>query len=148
MTIDDHVRERELDWRVQRLAPRCQAAIDQGACTRTPCESKAAALALIRDGQADLMTVQQPAFWIEAPTLLHFAIRFDDRELGDAARALSIEGFLGNGSVADLEHTASLEKAIRDAAKLIEQTLPENHVGLHSWLKRPIVRAVYGPSKG
>lgn len=93
MTFNDSVRDALLKERVRKLAPPCQAAIDRGECTRTPCESKAAAVALIRDGKADLMTVKEPDFWIEVPVLLLFAIRFDDRELGEAARALSLEGF-------------------------------------------------------
>lgn len=81
-----------LETRANELAPRCQAALDRGECTRTPCESKEAALRLIREGQADVMTVSEPDFWIEVPLLRHYVIRFNDRELGEAARALSLDG--------------------------------------------------------
>jgi hypothetical protein len=84
--------------REHMIRPRCRAALKQGECDRTPCESKAAVLDLIRTGAADMMVVisEDPLSWIpfgELPKLEHVAIRFHDRALGDAARELSLDGF-------------------------------------------------------
>lgn len=42
------------------------------------------------------------------------------------------------------ERLRDLEKAVVYVARLIEDTLPPSHAGLHAWLERPAVRAARG----
>lgn len=85
-----------LEERARLLSGKARRALESDACDRTPCGSKAAVLALIKSGDADMMVVNESTFWIEfpeAPLRQHIAIRFHDRTLGDAARELSLDGF-------------------------------------------------------
>ncbi len=41
----------------------------------------------------------------------------------------------------DPESVAALRDAVRRVARLIEDTVPEAHRGLHKWLELPAVRA-------
>lgn len=77
---------------IEQLANR---AMGQGDVTRTPCPSKQAVLDLIKKDEADTLSVTQEAFQVGEfkPNFRHFAIRFNDRELGEQVRQHTMRGF-------------------------------------------------------
>jgi len=75
------------------LEERAKAAFAKGECDRESCPSKEAVLSRIEDGRADAMSAG-PVLTIGDLTLMtHTAIHFHDRELGEAVRKVTLEGF-------------------------------------------------------
>lgn len=75
------------------LEERAARALRAGKVTKTACSSKAAVLKKIKDDDADAMSVGEP-FKLEDTVLVsHYAIRFNDRKLGQAVRLITMEGF-------------------------------------------------------
>ncbi len=79
---------------VQEKAAR---AMRRNEVTKTSCGSgppgKASVLILIRQGMADAMSVSNVVVMGETTIVDHYAVKFNDRKLGDEVRALTMEGF-------------------------------------------------------
>lgn len=78
------------------LEQRAQEAMEKGEATQTRQPSKQAVLDLIKDDKADALSVSRAEFWIEdpgSPFLTHYAVRFNDRKLGEEVRAHTMRGF-------------------------------------------------------
>ena len=77
------------------LEQQAAKALKAGKMIRTPCKSKQEVLHLICCDRADAMSVIPPSFHMgefEAG-MSHYAIRFEDRVLGEQVRQHSIRGF-------------------------------------------------------
>lgn len=75
------------------VTERAEEAMRKGEVTKEACPSKAAVLKKIKDGQADAMSVGQPVRFGEAVVMDHYAVRFNDVELGKLVREMVMEGF-------------------------------------------------------
>jgi hypothetical protein len=75
------------------LEARAARALKKKQCARELCASKAEVLERIRTGRCDALSVQE-GLRLETKVLMsHYAVRFHDRELGEAVRAVSARGF-------------------------------------------------------
>jgi hypothetical protein len=72
---------------------KAQEAVNRGEITKTLCDTKQEVLDLIQADKADAISVVPMGFWQEDPILSHYAIRFNDRELGEQARVITMRGF-------------------------------------------------------
>ena len=75
------------------LEERASKAMKNGEVTKVPCSSKGAVLSKIKDDEADAMSVSDPIQIGEMSVMSHYAVRFNDRELGEAVRKLVMMGF-------------------------------------------------------
>lgn len=75
------------------IQERAQLAFDSGEVTKIPCSNKDDALHLIENGSHDLLHVIGTGVFETGPVFQHYAIRFNDRELGDQIRDLCLRGF-------------------------------------------------------
>jgi len=75
------------------LEERASKAMKNGEVTKVPCGSKSAVLSKIEKGEADAMSVSDPVQVGELSVMSHYAVRFNDRELGEAVRKLVMRGF-------------------------------------------------------
>lgn len=71
---------------------RAEAAFDATEFTCTVCSSKQDVLNRIRRDEADVMSVDTLSYQGESMPR-HYAVRFDDRELGVQVRSMTMRGF-------------------------------------------------------
>jgi len=74
------------------LEARAHQAVENGAVDKVAVSSKEEVLQMVVDGKADVMSVNRVILF-GMNMLSHHAVRFHDRELGEAVRALFMKGF-------------------------------------------------------
>ncbi len=77
---------------MRTLEEQASAAMARGEVTKESSPSKQDALRAISQGRADAMSVAASS-WGETVQMQHYTVRFNDRDLGRAARSLSLTGF-------------------------------------------------------
>jgi ABC-type amino acid transport substrate-binding protein len=74
------------------LETRASQAVEDGTVDKVAVSSKEEVLQMVVDGKADVMSVNRVVL-LGMNMLSHYAVRFHDRELGEAVRALFMKGF-------------------------------------------------------
>lgn len=74
------------------LEARANQAVEDGAVDKVAASSKEEVIQMVVDDKADVMSVNRVMLF-GMSMLSHYAVRFHDRELGEAVRALFMKGF-------------------------------------------------------